>query len=272
MLQTRRSLVSTGAVIGAGLVAVPASAQAAKPPPRLSVFVLDTHRGRPATGLKVDFSVKDGGVYKPVKTVMINATGNTDEPVFKAAEMVVGDYEFNLHVSEHDESRGVKLPTRPFLSEVPIPLFPVRRGPGVSCPRASDALELHYLPRKLRKETMMSDDNNLERRAFLAGAVATAGLFVATNEAEAQEKRPGGLSTHVLDTYSGIPASGMKIDFLTADGDGYKLDKSIETNEFGRTDHPIMPVVDLPGKFQLVFYVADYFKAKGLDLPDPNFL
>ena len=116
----RRSLVSTGAVIGAGLLAVPASAQAATPPPRLSVFVLDTHRGRPATGLKVDFSVKDGGVYKPVKTVMINATGNTDEPVFKAAEMVVGDYEFNLHVSEYYESRGVKLPTRPFLSEVPI--------------------------------------------------------------------------------------------------------------------------------------------------------
>jgi 5-hydroxyisourate hydrolase len=119
---------------------------------------------------------------------------------------------------------------------------------------------------------MMSDDNNLERRDFLAGAVATAGLFVATSEAEAQEKRPGGLSTHVLDTYSGIPASGMKIDFLIADGDGYKLDKSIETNEFGRTDHPVMPVVDQPGKFQLVFYVADYFKAKGLDLPDPNFL
>jgi 5-hydroxyisourate hydrolase len=116
----RRSLISAGAAIGAAVVTAPASAQAAKPPPRLSVFVLDTHRGRPATGLKVDFSVKDSGVYKPVKTVVINATGNTDQPVFTAAEMALGDYEFNLHVSEYYEGLGVKLPSRPFLSEVPI--------------------------------------------------------------------------------------------------------------------------------------------------------
>jgi 5-hydroxyisourate hydrolase len=116
----RRSLVK-GASAGVALAAAgSAAAQPAKPPPRLSVFVLDTHRGRPAAGMKVDFSVKDGAGYKLVKTVTINATGNTDEPVQKAAEMVVGDYEFNLHVSDYFNGLGVKLPSRPFLSEVPI--------------------------------------------------------------------------------------------------------------------------------------------------------
>ena len=117
----------------------------------------------------------------------------------------------------------------------------------------------------------MIDEKSLERRAFLTGAIA-AGVLAATNEAQAQEKRPGGLSTHVLDTYSGMPAVGMKIDFLSADGDSYKLEKTIETNAAGRTDHPVMPVVDKPGKFQLIFHVSDYFKAQGLDLPEPAFL
>ncbi len=116
----RRSLLSAGAILGAGLASSPASAQAAKPPPRLSVFVLDTHRGRPATGLKVDFSAKDGDVYKPVKSVVINATGNVDAPIFNASEMAIGDYEFNLHVAEYYTGLGVKLPSRPFLNEVPI--------------------------------------------------------------------------------------------------------------------------------------------------------
>lgn len=117
----RRDLVAVGVAAGAQLAANSSTkAQAAKPPPRLSVFVLDTHRGRPATGLKVDFSIKDGSGYKFTKAVTINATGNTDEPVFKAAEMAVGDYEFNLHVADYYRDLGVKLPSPPFLKEVPI--------------------------------------------------------------------------------------------------------------------------------------------------------
>jgi hypothetical protein len=87
-----RGLVSASLSAGVALAASSVAAQPVKPPPpRLSVFVLDTHRGRPATGLKVDFSAKDPSGYKFVKMVTINTTGNTDEPVFKTAEMVIGD-------------------------------------------------------------------------------------------------------------------------------------------------------------------------------------
>jgi 5-hydroxyisourate hydrolase len=117
----------------------------------------------------------------------------------------------------------------------------------------------------------MHDDHDLERRTLLAAGLAGAALLIPA-EAQAQEKRPGGLSTHVLDTYSGLPAEGMTIEFLKAEGDTYKLEKMIRTNAQGRTDEPVMPVTSAAGKFQLVFHVADYFKKQGLDLPDPPFL
>jgi len=119
------------------------------------------------------------------------------------------------------------------------------------------------------------DDLDLpERRNFLGawGAAAAAAMLGGIGEAEAQEKRPGGLSTHVLDTYNGTPAEGMTIDFYVADGDNYKLDKTIQTNALGRTDHPVMPEIAEPGKFRLVFHVSDYFKKIGVELPDPPFL
>ena len=120
----------------------------------------------------------------------------------------------------------------------------------------------------------MNDDNLFERRGFLGAAAAAAavGLTLASSEADAQEKRPGGLSTHVLDTYSGLPAEGMQIDFYTAQGDVYTLNKTVTTNALGRTDHPVMPEVSEPGKFRLVFHVSDYFKRIGVELPDPPFL
>jgi 5-hydroxyisourate hydrolase len=117
----------------------------------------------------------------------------------------------------------------------------------------------------------MHDESDLERRAILAAGLAGATLLLPT-DAQAQEKRPGGLSTHVLDTYSGTPAQGMMIEFFRAEGDTYKLDNTIHTNEQGRTDQPVMPVTSAPGKFQLVFHVADYFKKQGVDLPNPPFL
>lgn len=117
----------------------------------------------------------------------------------------------------------------------------------------------------------MNYNREFERRAILSAGLAGAALLIPA-EAQAQEKRPGGLSTHVLDTYSGIPAEGMTIEFFKADGDTYRLDKTIVTNAQGRTDQPVMPVTSAPGKFQLMFHVAEYFKKQGLDLPEPAFL
>ncbi|MBE7942125.1 MULTISPECIES: hydroxyisourate hydrolase [Ramlibacter] len=83
-----------------------------------------------------------------------------------------------------------------------------------------------------------------------------------------------GLSTHVLDTMNGCPAAGMTVDFYdTADG-GARLLRSFQLNADGRTEGG--PVLDTQalrrGTYRLVFHVAAYFRARGVELPDPPFL
>lgn len=117
----RREWLTAGAAIGA-LAALPgtASAQQQKKPPRLSVFALDVHAGKPAAGMRVDVSKLEGDTYRLVKSVQINDTGNTDEPVFTADKMATGDYEFLLYFAEYYNKLGVKLASPPFLNKVPI--------------------------------------------------------------------------------------------------------------------------------------------------------
>lgn len=82
-----------------------------------------------------------------------------------------------------------------------------------------------------------------------------------------------GLTTHVLDTAHGCPAAGMKIDLYAESGDGRKLVKSVVTNRDGRCDGPLFADGELrAGRYALEFHVADYFRKKGVALPDPPFV
>jgi 5-hydroxyisourate hydrolase len=79
----------------------------------------------------------------------------------------------------------------------------------------------------------------------------------------------GELTTHVLDTASGKPAIGMRIE-LHADG---ALIAATITNAHGRTDTPLLAGATMqPGRFELSFHVATYFREAGVALPDPPFL
>lgn len=118
----------------------------------------------------------------------------------------------------------------------------------------------------------MDHGEKIERRGVLA-AGATLALAGWTSDAHAQMKRPGGLSTHVLDTYSGTPASGVRIEFFAEETGKHVLRKTTVTNSDGRTDEPIMSDADMAVcRYQLLFHVADYFNKLGVALPDPPFL
>jgi 5-hydroxyisourate hydrolase len=121
------------------------------------------------------------------------------------------------------------------------------------------------------KNKMRPDE--VSRRNFLIGGTAFSAL-IASDHASAEEPPKSRLSTHVLDTYHGAPAAGMKIEFLKLEGESYGLLKSVTTNAEGRVDEPLLPVsgVAAIGRYQLVFHLADYFKANGVTLPDPPFL
>ena len=83
-----------------------------------------------------------------------------------------------------------------------------------------------------------------------------------------------GLSTHVLDTMNGCPAAGMAVELYTTDGDVATLVKRFALNADGRNpDGPLYDNASLrKGTYRLVFDVAGYFKAKGVPLPEPQFL
>ena len=83
-----------------------------------------------------------------------------------------------------------------------------------------------------------------------------------------------GLSTHVLDTMHGTPAAGMAVA-LWATGPGEpQLIKALVLNDDGRNpDGLLLSHAELQrGTYRLIFEVAAYFKARGVPLPEPNFL
>jgi 5-hydroxyisourate hydrolase len=85
-----------------------------------------------------------------------------------------------------------------------------------------------------------------------------------------------GLSTHVLDTMHGTPAAGMQVAlWTTSTPDGQAtLVKTLVLNADGRNPDGLL-VADqslTAGTYRLVFSVAAYFKARGVDLPEPPFL
>ena len=83
-----------------------------------------------------------------------------------------------------------------------------------------------------------------------------------------------GLSTHVLDTMNGCPASGMAAELHSVEGDEAVLVKRFVLNADGRNpEGPLYRDGELKaGRYRLVFDVAAYFRQKGVVLPDPPFL
>ena len=70
------------------------------------------------------------------------------------------------------------------------------------------------------------------------------------------------LTTHVLDVYSGKPGKGIKVDLYYYEND-IKKNKinSIILNNDGRSDKALIEGVDFKeGKYELIFFVGDYFK------------
>ncbi len=83
----------------------------------------------------------------------------------------------------------------------------------------------------------------------------------------------GKLSTHVLDTAVGRPAAGMAITLHRLDEGGRVLLKTAATNADGRTDALLLAPEEMAvGRYELTFFVEDYFKHKLVALDTPPFL
>ncbi|MGI9436094.1 MAG: hydroxyisourate hydrolase [Geminicoccaceae bacterium] len=83
----------------------------------------------------------------------------------------------------------------------------------------------------------------------------------------------GKLTTHVLDTATGLPAAGLLVELHELKDGTSSLIKSIKTNADGRSDQPLLTGDDLvAGEYQLVFHAGDYFREQAHDLVEPLFL
>jgi 5-hydroxyisourate hydrolase len=82
------------------------------------------------------------------------------------------------------------------------------------------------------------------------------------------------LSTHVLDTSLGLPASGLGVDlFFLNNGGERRLLVTTVTNGQGRTDAPLLETARLEiGVYELLFRAGAYFRRTTPTVPDPPFL
>lgn len=90
----------------------------------------------------------------------------------------------------------------------------------------------------------------------------------------------GQLTTHVLDTARGCPASGVKVSLyrLTSERhyvvqEGRQLLAEAVTNDDGRLDNPILSAEEFAvGSYELIFEAGSYFRQHIAELPDPPFV
>lgn len=83
----------------------------------------------------------------------------------------------------------------------------------------------------------------------------------------------GRLTTHVLDTANGCPGEAIHIKLYRLDGDTLVLLKEAVTNDDGRVDGPLLEGEDFKvGRYLLEFAAGDYFRSRGMALPEPAFL
>jgi len=71
----------------------------------------------------------------------------------------------------------------------------------------------------------------------------------------------------------GTPAPGMRVSLYTTEGGCASLIKQFVLNQDGRSPDGLLLDHDslTKGTYRLVFEVADYFRARGVVLPEPNF-
>ncbi|KKX30234.1 hydroxyisourate hydrolase [Rhizobium sp. LC145] len=87
----------------------------------LTTHVLDTAKGRPAEGLKIDLYRLSGEIREKVATVTTNSDGRVDGgPILVGETFIAGEYELVFHAGDYLRAGGAELPQPAFLDVIPI--------------------------------------------------------------------------------------------------------------------------------------------------------
>ncbi len=82
----------------------------------------------------------------------------------------------------------------------------------------------------------------------------------------------GQLTTHVLDISAGLPAAGVRIEVHELTPAAATLLASAVTGQDGRCAAPLLAGAAFhAGRYAMTFYLAEYFRARVVALPEPAF-
>jgi 5-hydroxyisourate hydrolase len=93
----------------------------------LSLHVLDTTKGGPGAGMRVELA-RLAPDPRPIADVVTNADGRAPVPLLPPDSFVPGTYELRYHVAQYFRARGMA-EEMPFLDVVPV-RFTMREGAG----------------------------------------------------------------------------------------------------------------------------------------------
>lgn len=83
----------------------------------------------------------------------------------------------------------------------------------------------------------------------------------------------GYLTTHVLDAAHGRPGNEIRIELYRIAGQERELVLTTVTNDDGRCDSPVLEGdAFVAGVYELLFHAGDYYRALGVEMPEPAFL
>lgn len=86
----------------------------------LTTHVLDTARGCPAEGLKIELFRIDGEERMRLKSVVTNDDGRTDSQILPAEAFEVGVYELVFHAGSYLDRTGTPAEQPRFLDVIPL--------------------------------------------------------------------------------------------------------------------------------------------------------
>ena len=86
----------------------------------LTTHVLDTARGCPAQGLKIELFRIEGTQRSLLKTLTTNSDGRTDEQILPADAFSTGTYELVFHAGDYLDASGTPPEDPRFLEVIPI--------------------------------------------------------------------------------------------------------------------------------------------------------
>lgn len=81
---------------------------------RLTTHVLDTARGKPGAGIRIELYGADGNKLAEART---NADGRTDAPLLEGARLLAGSYDLVFHIGAYFGEQGIKAA---FFERVPV--------------------------------------------------------------------------------------------------------------------------------------------------------